>query len=90
MIIITESGCPCPGESERDFAQSIEDDFRVKHFELYLDAISKAINNDGVPVGGYFAWSFMDNFGKSARCHSAKVISRMRLLTLQERMAKRI
>jgi beta-glucosidase len=64
MIIVTENGCPCPGEDQMDLAQSIEDDFRVKYFELYLDAISKAINEDGIKVGGYFAWSLMDNFGK--------------------------
>lgn len=89
-IIVTENGCPCPGEPEMSFAQSIEDDFRIKYFELYLDAISKAVNDDGVQVGGYFAWSFMDNFGKAIHYRSAEVMTNMRLLIYQKkiRMAK--
>ncbi|KIM93830.1 glycoside hydrolase family 1 protein [Oidiodendron maius Zn] len=61
-IYVTENGCPCPGENEMSVEDAIVDDFRVKYFQLYLDAISKAIYEDGVDVGGYFAWSLMDNF----------------------------
>jgi beta-glucosidase len=63
-IYVTENGCPCPGENELSVEDAIEDDFRVKYFQLYLDAISKAIYEDGVDVAGYFAWSLMDNFGE--------------------------
>lgn len=68
-IIVTENGCPCPGEHEMGVADSVQDDFRVRYIELYIDAISKAINDDGVDVGGYFAWSLMDNFGKFSICY---------------------
>lgn len=60
-IIITENGCPCPGETDVNVA--IDDKFRQLYFGTYLDAISRAIYQDGVKVTGYYAWSLMDNFG---------------------------
>ncbi|KAJ5655352.1 hypothetical protein N7507_007302 [Penicillium longicatenatum] len=65
-IIITENGCPCPGESQMILEQAVNDTFRVRYFGLYLDAISQAIYKDGIPVRGYCAWSLMDNFEWSA------------------------
>lgn len=61
-IIITENGCPCPGETDLDTA--VHDTFRQSYFGLYLDAISRAIYQDGIPILGYYAWSLMDNFGE--------------------------
>ncbi|KAL4979007.1 hypothetical protein BDW66DRAFT_129203 [Aspergillus desertorum] len=43
--------------------QAVEDEFRITYLGLYLDAISRAIYEDGVQVEGYYAWSLMDNFG---------------------------
>ncbi|TDZ14206.1 Beta-glucosidase 1B [Colletotrichum orbiculare MAFF 240422] len=63
-VIVTENGCPCPGED--DVSVAVEDGFRQRYFGLYLDAISRAICEDGVPVEGYFAWTLMDNFEWSA------------------------
>jgi beta-glucosidase len=60
-IIVTENGCPCPGETDVKIA--INDEFRQRYFGVYLDAISRAIYEDGVKVVGYYAWSLMDNFG---------------------------
>jgi beta-glucosidase len=65
-IFVTENGCPCPGEHDMGVDQAVDDHFRVRYFGLYLDAISRAISDDGVDVGGYYAWSLMDNFGE---CH---------------------
>ena len=60
-IIITENGCPCPGEDDVERAK--DDSFRQRYIGLYLDAISRAIYDDGVKVQGYYVWSLMDNFG---------------------------
>lgn len=62
-IIVTENGCPCPGEGAMSLEQAVNDEFRIKYFGLYLDAISQAIYEDGVMVQGYYAWSLMDNYG---------------------------
>lgn len=61
-IIITENGCPCPGE--KDVAVAVDDKFRQRYIGLYLDAISRAIYQDGVKVTGYYVWSLMDNYGE--------------------------
>ncbi|KAF6786376.1 putative beta-glucosidase [Colletotrichum sojae] len=63
-VIVTENGCPCPGED--DVAVAVDDKFRQRYFGLYLDAISRAIYEDGVKVEGYYAWTLMDNFEWSA------------------------
>ncbi|KAH7068348.1 glycoside hydrolase superfamily [Paraphoma chrysanthemicola] len=65
-IYITENGCPCPGENKMTVAEAVEDDFRIRYIGLYLNAISRAIYEDGVKVLGYYAWSLMDNFEWSA------------------------
>ncbi|KAL3467231.1 glycoside hydrolase [Aspergillus heterothallicus] len=59
-ILVTENGCPCPGEEDVNVA--IDDQFRQRYLGLYLDSISRAIYEDGVSVIGYYAWSLMDNF----------------------------
>jgi beta-glucosidase len=61
-IIVTENGCPCVGED--DVATAVDDRFRQRYLGLYLDAISRAIYEDGVVVKGYYVWSLMDNFGE--------------------------
>ncbi|KAJ4340241.1 hypothetical protein N0V95_007535 [Ascochyta clinopodiicola] len=63
-VIITENGCPCVGEE--DVQVAVNDNFRQRYFGLYLDAISRAIYEDGVQVEGYYAWSLMDNYEWSA------------------------
>ncbi|KAH8598752.1 glycoside hydrolase superfamily [Bisporella sp. PMI_857] len=65
-IVVTENGCVCPGESQMTVEQAVDDKFRTRYFGLYLDAISRAIYEDGVQVDGYYAWSLMDNFEWSA------------------------
>jgi len=58
-IFITENGCayddPAPVDGR------VKDSKRVDYYRLHLDAVSRAIDL-GVPMGGYYAWSLMDNF----------------------------
>lgn len=58
-IYITENGA-----AFRDMVNrygEVEDDNRIDYLYRYLTAVSQAAD-DGVPVKGYFLWSFMDNF----------------------------
>ena len=64
-IIVTENGCPCPDETLLSGAEAWRDDFRVNYITTHLDAISKAIYEDGIPVTGWIGWSFLDNLGTS-------------------------
>ena len=63
-IYITENGCPCPGEDRMKCEEAVEDEYRIRYFEDHLDAVGAAVK-DGADVQGYFAWSLMDNLGKS-------------------------
>lgn len=59
-IYITENGCafedPVPNADG-----IVEDPRRVNYYQVHLDALERAAEQ-GVPMVGYFAWSFMDNF----------------------------
>lgn len=58
-IYITENGA-----AFRDLVNrygEVDDENRIDYLHKYLSAVSEAIE-DGVPVNGYFLWSFMDNF----------------------------
>lgn len=70
-ILVTENGCPCPGEA--DVKVAVDDQFRQRYLGLYLDAISQAIYEDGVKVEAYYAWSLMDNFGEYSLCPALAV-----------------
>ncbi|MBC8100872.1 MAG: beta-glucosidase [Armatimonadetes bacterium] len=58
-IYITENGCAYTDPAPADGV--VQDPERTRYVQLHLDAVSQAIDL-GVPVAGYFAWSFMDNF----------------------------
>jgi beta-glucosidase len=57
-IIVTENGASFPDEVT---GNEVNDPKRVKFLQDYLEQILKA-KKEGVPVKGYFVWSFMDNF----------------------------
>ena len=57
-IYITENGCAYDDEPQDG---TVDDPERVEYYRLHLDAVEQAIDM-GVPMAGYFAWSFMDNF----------------------------
>jgi beta-glucosidase len=58
-ILITENGVPVPDGLDAD--GRVRDERRIRYLRDHLAQIHRAIE-DGVPVRGYFAWSFMDNF----------------------------
>ena len=58
-LYITENGIACDDKVDidgrvRDYERM---DYLRKHFEVCLEAIEK-----GIPLKGYFVWSFIDNF----------------------------
>jgi beta-glucosidase len=60
-IYVTEFGCDVDGEGSMDAATAVQDDFRVKYYQLYMMQVAKA-KTEGADVQGVFAWSLMDNF----------------------------
>ncbi|MBD3265103.1 beta-glucosidase [bacterium] len=57
-IYITENGCSFDDRVENGM---VNDTKRIEFIQGYLKEIHAAMQN-GVPVKGYFLWSFMDNF----------------------------
>ena len=58
-IYITENGAAFHDVPEDD--GQINDTKRLAYFKDHLTELHRAIE-DGIPIDGYFAWSFMDNF----------------------------
>ncbi len=58
-IFITENGAAY--DDPPTVNGIVPDPDRTAYYRLHLDAVSQAIDL-GVPVAGYFAWSFLDNF----------------------------
>ncbi|UOY08573.1 GH1 family beta-glucosidase [Muricauda sp. SCSIO 64092] len=57
-IYITENGCSYPDVLVDG---KVDDTLRVAFYKGYLEACQQTIA-EGIPLKGYFAWSFMDNF----------------------------
>lgn len=57
-IIVTENGAAFPDQVN---GGQVNDPKRLQYIQNYLQQVLKA-KNEGVPVKGYFVWSFMDNF----------------------------
>ncbi len=58
-LMITENGIPVPDGLDAD--GRVRDERRIRYLKNHLYEVHRAIQ-DGVPVKGYFHWSFMDNF----------------------------
>src|SRR5258708_6396203 len=58
-IVITESGMASHDWVSQD--KRVHDPQRIDYLARYIGELGRAIS-DGVPILGYFAWSFMDNF----------------------------
>jgi beta-glucosidase len=61
-IFITENGVDVPHESYIPVQEALNDTFRIKFYEDYIGEMEKAVLEDGVKMGGYMAWSLLDNF----------------------------
>jgi beta-glucosidase len=58
-IMVTENGVPVP--DGLDFDGRVRDERRIRYLRNHLAQIRRAMD-EGVPVRGYFHWSFTDNF----------------------------
>ena len=58
-LYITENGAAYPDTLNEEGL--VIDPLRIAYYQAHLKSVSQAIAM-GVPVKGYFAWSFMDNF----------------------------
>ncbi|KAF0108229.1 MAG: beta-glucosidase [Anaerolineaceae bacterium] len=58
-LMITENGIPVPDGLDAD--GRVRDERRIRYLKNHIYQVYRAIQ-DGVPVKGYFHWSFMDNF----------------------------
>jgi beta-glucosidase len=59
-ILVTENGTSILGETQKSKEDILNDDFRVKYFEDYVQAMAEAYAEDGVNVRAYMAWSLME------------------------------
>ena len=59
-LYITENGC-CTIDTVDPRDGRVHDDFRVDYLKKHLQAVRRALN-EGIPLKGYFLWSFIDNF----------------------------
>lgn len=58
-VFITENGLSSRDSVHRD--GTVPDDARVDFIQTHLAELSRA-KDDGIPIGGYFHWSLLDNF----------------------------
>ncbi len=59
QIYVSENGIPVPDGVDLD--GRVRDERRIRYLQDHLAQVHRAIA-DGVPVRGYFHWSFLDNF----------------------------
>ncbi|KAL8243661.1 hypothetical protein R6Q59_009919 [Mikania micrantha] len=66
VIYVTENGTSIKGESalaeKGEMDKVLDDEFRVRFYTDYIDAMAQARAQDAVDVRGYMAWSLLDNF----------------------------
>jgi len=61
-IFVTENGFAVSQENSLPLPGALEDTDRVNFYKGATDAIKKAVEEDGVDIRSYFAWSLLDNF----------------------------
>ena len=57
-IIVTENGAAFEDQVEGDF---VHDARRLDFYKQYIGQVLRA-KQEGIPIDGYFAWTFLDNF----------------------------
>lgn len=84
QLMITENGA-----AFKDLVQQgrVHDQERIRFYQLYLQALLKS-KREGVKLGGYFAWTLMDNFewaeGYEARFGLVHVDFKTQLRTVKD------
>ncbi|KDQ20029.1 glycoside hydrolase family 1 protein [Botryobasidium botryosum FD-172 SS1] len=61
-VHVTENGFSVKDEGKKSIEEAIHDTDRVEYYDGYLRALLSAVNEDGVDIRSYFAWSLLDNF----------------------------
>ncbi|XP_051122318.1 beta-glucosidase 6-like [Andrographis paniculata] len=61
-VIITENGMDDPNNPLTPIKDALKDEKRIRYHNGYLTNLLAAIKEDGCNVGGYFAWSLLDNW----------------------------
>ncbi|KAL9354870.1 hypothetical protein Peur_052840 [Populus x canadensis] len=61
-IYITENGVDDVNNNASSLKEALNDPIREKSYKDHLKNVLRSINEHGVDVKGFFAWSLMDNF----------------------------
>ncbi|CAL5223968.1 g6575 [Coccomyxa viridis] len=61
-LIVTENGFSVKGEASKALADVLDDTERVAFYRGYVNAAIDAVEQDQVPMTGYFAWSLLTNW----------------------------
>uniref|UniRef100_A0A6N2N1G1 Beta-glucosidase n=1 Tax=Salix viminalis TaxID=40686 RepID=A0A6N2N1G1_SALVM len=61
-IYITENGVDDVNSSASSLKEALDDPVREKSYKDHLKNVLRSINEHGVDVKGFFAWSLLDNF----------------------------
>jgi beta-glucosidase len=59
-IYVTENGISVPNENALSLEDALNDTFRVRYYEGYLNAMLDTVTLDGVEVLGYMAWTLLE------------------------------
>ncbi|KAH9931544.1 glycoside hydrolase family 1 protein [Fomitopsis serialis] len=61
-IYVTENGFAVKDETSKPIEEALSDKDRVHYFQGTTSSLLAAVNEDGVDIRSYFAWSLLDNF----------------------------
>ncbi|KAJ3409004.1 hypothetical protein HDU80_003660 [Chytriomyces hyalinus] len=61
-VVITELGYHVPRSVEATFEQAVNDDLRVKYWEMNAPNVIALITEDNVPLTAVLAWCLIDNY----------------------------